>query len=983
MKRLGLLMMLVTISSAVFGQTQTLVFPENMKVLNCDMPTTTYRFAGSNAPGQLFMDGEQTTITLAITNGNDTGVVKDYAVEIQEITTRDPDAISKAGYTDTTGFAPLISKEGNPIVYSFTFIINPGKTQTMVELKSFPLPPKHGTYALILVRGQMRQFLGTLARLPQPRPYGTLENTPIFGEGQFLYGEPQTRANIYWRMGVRGWRSEISWTENADFKWDWSVYDRLFAAAAANGQQIMVTPCGTPPWTQPFGTPTPASGWSPDSGGYWGTGDWECDPKWYQRYANWIQAFCYRYWKDGKGALWGIDHYNEPWEGGGISGWARDMNEYNTLLKAIATAAHTVDPRIKVLAASSIMNTEDKLYTDGSRDMDQYVDMFTDHYVLPSMSYGPLVAKAHGKQSMETETWIGNTEYKIPQVVVQFLASGQQRMAPWHPQVLFDNIPGGDEYTLIPTPACSATATFNYFVTGKHFTKMVFQQHEPQVFQFGEDTDRSALLVLFGKMEPIGLMNKELLWPQVDTTPGGRMTIDNKDGLLQFYDIAGNPLYAGQATVTLPMTIYPTYITSKQGPVAATERLKMAKIESIRPVEIVPHDFTQRLTDAGTTLAVDVHNVLNRPITGAMTITTPAEISLATNNQQVTLAAGETKRLSFPIAKATPLPSNAYACKFEFTSDAGKAEYAELMNVAVAVKGTKTIDGNLDDWKDVPGVMIMAGADKMDPMEIMRRPWLDATEKQPDGTFAEVKLAWDDSNLYVAARVHDPKPVVGGPRMEGRNEDLYFHTKDDDNVSPYKEFIAKYPGRSFSEFSYIYRDNPENPKNPLLPTIPFRRERLQIALDVTPDWHDLTPDTDKVPQGFHAWPDTDYEYSLYLCNDGGSELWRQLAPGVPRIHDFPRQKRGPMTTGPVPGSQHVVKLDGTTYIYEMAIPKSELKTMDLKAGTLFGFNWKIGNVDGPNVEYGWDKAATRINGLSFHPYWERTPDDGVKWALIN
>ena len=31
------------------------------------------------------------------------------------------------------------------------------------------------------------------------------------------------------------------------------------------------------------------------------------------------------------------------------------------------------------------MNTEDKLYPDGSKEFDQYVDIFTDHYVARRM----------------------------------------------------------------------------------------------------------------------------------------------------------------------------------------------------------------------------------------------------------------------------------------------------------------------------------------------------------------------------------------------------------------------------------------------------------------------------------------------------------------------------------------------------------------------------------------------------------------------
>jgi hypothetical protein len=954
-----------------------LILPENLAQLKCDPPTATYRFLGSNAPGQLFCPGEAVTLSLAMKRGADVGEVKEFALELQEITTRDPEARTKGAWTDTAGDAPLIALEGQPIrmplLVTFT-----DKPETTLEVKNVPLPARFGTYALMLTRGAKRQFLGTLARVPAPRPDGTVENVPIFGEGQFMNGNIKERADIYFRMGIRGWRSELSWSEDANYKWNWENYDKLFAVAEGNGQKIMVTLGGHREWPRPFGQPTPASGWRPNSGGYGGTGDWLCEPKWYQRYENWITAFCYRYWKGGTGGLWGLENYNEPWEGGGISGWARDCVEYRKIQKHIATAARTVDPRIRLLAASSIMNTEDKLYSDGSNEFDKYVDIFTDHYVVPSMCYGPMVARSRGKESMETETWFVNSEYMLPQGVAQFMAAGQRRISPWHPRVLFDEIPGS-RGVLIPTPVVAANAALNYFVTGKEFEKLVFHTHLPWVFQFGKDSDPGALLVVFGQLYPIGTA-KERLWSQVDTVPGGTLTIDNKDGLLQFFDTAGNPQYVGHKTVKVPMNVMPTYIMCKKGPVVATQRLQAAKIDGKRPVEILPRDFAQRLSTPGVALAVDVHNCLNRAVTGTLAVTTPAELTLATAAQPVQLAAGETKRLTFAIAKATPLAANAYACTFTFTSDAGTAVYQENLNAAVVCKGSKTIDGNLDDWADVPGVMLIAGAEKMDPTELMRRPWLSQAEKQPDGTFGEIKLAWDENFLYVAARVNDPT-FKESPRMAGRDENAYFHTKASDERSPYKEFLEKYPGRSFAEVPYVYCDSPEGPRNPALPIIPFRRDRLQIGLDVSDDWHDLQPTTARVPFGFHAVPDTDYEYSLYKCTEG-SELWRQLAPGVARIHDFPRQPRGKLTTGAVAGAKHVVVRDGTLFRYEMAIPRSELAKLELKAGTTFGLIYKFGNDKGPSVEYGHDKAACKLNGLSLHPYWERSPNCGVRWTLI-
>lgn len=145
-------------------------------------------------------------------------------------------------------------------------------------------------------------------------------------------------------------------------------------------------------------------------------------------------------------------------------------------------------------------------------------------------------------------------------------------------------------------------------------------------------------------------------------------------------------------------------------------------------------------------------------------------------------------------------------------------------------------------------------------------------------------------------------------------------------------------------------------------------------------WHDLVPAAD-VPFGYHASPDTDYEYALYLCEDGKGELWRMLAPGVPRIHDFPRQPKGEVTTGTVEGAKHVVRQDGKVRIYELSLPREAIPDLELRAGAEFGFTFMIGNNEGPNVFYGADKAVTKTNGLTLHPYWWSSPSCGVRWTL--
>lgn len=997
---IGLLLYLPGV--VALGQSQPeLIIPENMAKLHAAMPDTRYRLLGANVPGMIFYPAESVVLQLALTKGRDLGVVRDYALEIQEITTRDP-ASRVHHATAFYNSVPVIALAGQPVRHVFTVTFTDAE-ETMVTLERVPLPARFGTYALILTRGNddtaLRQFLGTACRVPQRRTTGTMDNVPIAGDS-FLFDrieKYQDRAMQYARMGIRGWRSELHFSDPPE-GYDWKLLDEMFAAGQAQGLQVMATLSGHQPDVMPFSEPIPAIGWTPTSGGYGATGDWLCHPRDYPRFGRWVRAIAERYSR-GKG-LWGVENYNEPWDAGGISGWARDLKEYRALQKIIAENARSADPTLKICAASSIMNTEDKFFSDNSREYDQYVDVFTDHYVTPPMSYGPMVAASHGKYSVESETWMVNSEDQLPQIV-QFLACGQRRIIPYHPQSLFDPVPGVDNRYHIPTPTVAATAAFNYFTTGKSFEKMPFLTHLPYIFQFGKDTEKDAVLILLGQIMPLaGSPEKDALWPQVNAEPTGSITINNADRLLRFFDLAGNPVAIKMKQVTLPLSSVPTYIQCAKGPRAAIERLRSARIAGRRPVEILPRDFTSRLTDAKE-LVIDIHNCLNCTITGTLTVSTKAAFTLPSPAVKIILAAGDTSTINMPLlpmdakalpADVLPLYGNAVPFVFTFTSDAGKAEYAEILHAAVAPKKTIAIDGNMEDWKDVPGVIINGTNVRVDPEELARRPWLTAAAN-PTATIAEIKLAWDADYLYIAGRVQDPTDDwKGSMRLAGMDENQFFHSVVSDTIEPYKSFIEKErklknnPNLTFADYSFVWAKSP-------WPHYAWNRDRLQFAIDTdkpvrsqadspAANWHDLAPDTTKVPYRFHAVPDSDYEYSLYLTSDGQGELWRLLAPGVPRVHDIPRAPKAPKHTGVVPDAKYVVKRDGNSYLYEAAIPASEINSLTLSEGTNFGFTWMAGNMNGASAEYGWDKAVTKTNGLSLHPYWSRKPSAGVRWTLI-
>jgi hypothetical protein len=971
-----------------------IVHSQNMANFGCSMPNDTYRFAGSTAPGQVFFVDEPVNITLIMKKNQDQGTVKDFGIDILEIGQRKAEA-ADGNIAGTSFFAPpdlifpISAPLPAPIEVTFT-----DKTEESVVINNLSVPKRGGTFALILTRKKdnLRQFLATVARVPRPNPAATVENTFILGEGNFFNGDKQTletRASIYERIGIRGMRCEWSWNETADGKKDWSRYDAAMEAAANHNLKIMVTLGGHYPWMYSFAPlQTPAAvypGW--DGNPYSGAADWICRPQLYPRYGTWITEFCQRYWKDGKGGLWGLEHYNEPWEGGGISGWASDTPRYRELMKLIADSARKVSPDIKLFAASSIMNTEDKFYSDGTNEFDKYVDIFTDHYVRPSLSYGPLVAKLHGKQSMETESWMANSEYRLPLGICLFVASGQERVNPWEPSNLFDSVPGYSG--MIPTPLITSTAVCNAMTSGKSFEKIALKDRLPWLFQFGKDKDKNALLVMYGQLVGVGAKSPQDLaderpMSQVEAVDGGTITINNRDRLLTFLDLAGNEIYKGQKSVTLPLTYLPTYISCKKGPAAAVERISKGIIKNKRPVEIIPLDFSAQVGTPACKLNVKVHNCMTTELKGTMTVKAPEGMQLKSPVMAIKLAAGETKTLIFDFLTAKVSNSNSYPFSFNVDSNLGSAAYAEILNAAVTPKRTIIVDGSLDEWLDIPGITMVAKTEKVDTAELARRPWLDMRDKLPNGTFGEVKMAWDDKNLYIAARVNDPTIEKNKTRLATIKEDDYFHSAKSDNEEPWKSWLEtnkgmdgktfKEAGRSFAEVPFVYKKQGD---------FAFYGDRIQMAFDVSDDWHGLTPNTDKVPYGYTAIPDTDYEYSAYLCADGKGELWRLLAPGVPRVHGYPHEPK-PAAGKPYIGavdSSIVIRQEGNVRYYEFAIPRTEIADMKLTAGTSFGFAFIIGNNSGPSINYGEDKAVSKGNGLTMHPYWMASPSCSMRWTL--
>ncbi|MGD0091455.1 MAG: hypothetical protein ABSE73_16170 [Planctomycetota bacterium] len=967
--------------------------PDNLKALGCAAPDTNCVVVATSQPGAIFYPGEPVKMTVKVTR-KDTPL-ESVTFALQEVSTRQGRLYDKPmGWSMTPPVALDVLRQCGSITAAVKTEDQPGATaQLDVEL---PTPETYGCYVITIApNGKDPQFLCSLLRAIKPVA-GFHTDVPMMAEGaSFLEGgkdeksrkDPdaqRARLAILTRLGVKVVRWEFGGMRGMkqDGAMDWKDLDLPFQLLEEAQLKLCVTLGAVPYWAMPFSGPTPAI--SP------AMQDHTPDPKYLEAYGNWVEAFCRRFWKNGTGTLWAIECWNEPWE------------------------------------------TEDKFLTGEDRaEWMQRIDAISDHYVMPPNNYGAMVARKWGKEVFETETWGASTEMLMYQFVTQFLACGDTMINPMQAPMMCYNTPGHPDEYRFPKPAALAANALNFFLTGRPFQRMLFLQHVPFAFQFGKDPD--AVVILLGRLRPnlsaFGGGNRDSLWWQLNLRQGGTITIDNPDGKLEFYDMAGNRAFQDRQAVTLPLDLQAHYIRAPKDGMALIEaRLKAARIEGLRPVEIIAHDFGAPVDSGAAQVRVTVHNLLNRPATGALRLAPPEGFALASNLVQVQLGAGETKDFTVAITKGVPSPVNMYELSYDFASDCGLADWKETLHVLLAKKSTKTIDGNLDDWNDDYGVLVRSTGQKVDATLQAWQPFNKFAELQPDGSFAELKAAWDDRFFYIAARVNSPAAGPGHIRVAKWDENKYFHSAEDDAfceaLQQYEEFfrndlknadnvkrLEKDP--KWPEFQKLLQDRPEvqeainsgmlgfyfqhkQAKRPIswasaphvykkdfFPDGPLGGDLLQVAFDVIPGYahQELASDVDHLPEGFHCMPDTDYEYSAYLCSDGGAELWRLLAPGVPRGHYMPRQARSKIDQGPVEGGQCVVKRNGKITSYELAIPWSELKEWHPQAGQTFGFTFKVNSSKGPALFFGENKSATKTNGLTLHPYWEGKPSCGVRWTL--
>ena len=566
-----------------------------------------------------------------------------------------------------------------------------------------------------------------------------------------------------------------------------------------------------------------------------GNEDMACLPKCDADFQKFVADVTTKYgWPNG--SVTAVELWNEPWEGASISGWGADMIRFRDLYTSMAKGveqARATGAQVLITGCDSSTNAWDKLFPDGKDDFLKWFDACTIHY--QGLWSPSLYRKWRGRTGpngrvkiWDTESWVANSEDRIPSVIAGDRAAGYDRaMGVFAGNVSKETLsmvvmPDGTKKKLdvcFPWSPAVAVGAAQHFIGERGFRELLFQNGLPWVMVFdGEDknvedgtvvvtgdlreafnpdalmfrnvkglaniqngADREALKQQIAALPPGNASNRErtILEGQLkglDILTGASMTFADPADEFVLYDFYGNVVPAKNGTVTIPLNSHGYYVRGNGKPGAfdhLLKALKGARIEGYEPLDIAAHDFIAPV-DQKPSLRLTLTNILNRPVKGSVQVSvTGLKLDVPA---QIELAANETRDVLIPVTDGVPAASNTYPLSFRFDAGSdGAASLQEDLHVNVIARRTIKVDGDLSDWKGVLPITVHATEDEGPSSTV--KAWLpfekfDASQKPG---LATAYLAYDDKYFYFAAKIADHTPSPGTIRFATRNDDQYFY----------------------------------------------------------------------------------------------------------------------------------------------------------------------------------------------------------------
>lgn len=566
-------------------------------------------------------------------------------------------------------------------------------------------------------------------------------------------------------------------------------------------------------------------------------------------FQRWVAETATKYgWP--RGPVNAFSLWNEPWEGISISGWGADMLRYRELYTRMYQGidqARAAGAEVLVGGCDSSSNAQDKLFPDGSDDFLSHFDFLSIHYqgLDPHSTVKKWVdRKGYGGRVRiwDTESWVANTDDRVAATVASDRAAGYDRaMGVFGGNIaqednVLQRLPDGknEKIKVVQSwPVAAAVGAAQHFLGEREFDQVLFKNGLPWVMLFkglpgpdGKPMTEDGTIVVVGDLgeefghdgllfrTAHGIQNVSLIaeakrklaalppdapssarqeaeteLQRAQVLAGATMTLDGGGGKFVPYDFYGNAVETEGGKIRIPLDGRGFFLRGNgaEGSFASlVEAARNARINGIEPVAPVCHDLLARIENHPA-LRISLTNILNRPVTGTLAVIL-GSLKLDPPSQTVTLNGNETKEVEFTVASGASAANNTYPLALTFDAGPdGRTVFSEDMHVTVIPRRTITVDGKLDDWKDVPPQIVTAGDSGAPSLtEAAWFPFQKFDQSVKKG-FANGYLAYDDDFFYFAAKVADETPDAGLPRFETRDDDEYFYPpisyEVDDNVA--------------------------------------------------------------------------------------------------------------------------------------------------------------------------------------------------------
>ena len=582
---------------------------------------------------------------------------------------------------------------------------------------------------------------------------------------------------------------------------DFTAADRYVAAAEANGLTVMpiLGDFRWPSWAQKSPIPAYAQDHIAQQNAY-GRDDrlvWPTIAAWKRYIAGVVGHY--------KGRITYFEIHNEP-------NLSMSAAEYTPYLKAAYEAAKEANPdcRIVGMCATSDFQGKPDAFMRPVLDLGgaAYADIFSVHMYdqkSPEQSLGigsdraltgwrALVQKIGNKQAdfWHTEkSYIaeeqGYSQKKVPAPVdycdePQFLVKTQQNKADWLiRETLLSAIGGGH----------GKFFWFGQFDDPRFISHRIFQPYVLDHTEY-DDSPKPELLAANGLACALSGMHsavRQLDWGQATrcalfTGKDGTMAAlwrssDEAQVLVpvgatayQALDFFGEPLAAKPDHGVLALTIStsPTYLRFPGSDVATAEHL-LAGVKFAAWSELA-QNASMLVADGKLAWRFALVNPQLSAIDADITVTTPPGWSVAATTQRISsVAAGARAETTFVVTGCPAQADNAtftfsttidgntqtlQATCLPFSSEAQLRALLSVQSTAIATRvtppGSIIIDGDLKDWTSDNETAIATTQSLADESE--PGAW-----RGPYDSAAALRLRWDDSHLYLAARIFDDHQV--------------------------------------------------------------------------------------------------------------------------------------------------------------------------------------------------------------------------------